>query len=174
MKAALTGVGSVVLVLLAAGCAQPPESMQARPTYGQLRVQLDDHLDGCTLATGSDPFEPSDAGDYELLPNERAWLDCAYDGVETIMIPNTAVPDMYRRLIAESRALTDLVERGEVSRQQRKARIDALVDDIEDAEIGSLVQAEPELSAEQQRAREEQVRKSLDNVRVLAFPRGLR
>lgn len=160
------------LVFLAAACSpQPGEHVEARPTFGPLRLQLERHLDGCTSAYGTDPTEATDLGDYELVPNERAWLDCAYEGIVTIMVPNSDFPQMYRKLIAESRALTDLVERREITREQRRTRIRNLVAQIEEAEIDSLIEREPDVSEEKQRASEELVRKTFDNFRTLVVPR---
>lgn len=172
MKAVFIGVGTVVSIcLLAVGCAQQSaESVQPRATFGQLRAQLDDHLEGCTRSVGMDPTGPQDVGEYELVPNERAWLDCAYEGIERIMVPSSYVPEMYRRLIAESRALTNLVERGELTREQRRIRIETLVAEIEDAELAGLVASQLELSEEQRRADEELVRGAFDEVLRLAHP----
>lgn len=176
MKAAFISVGTVVSIcLLAMGCAQQSaESVQPRATFGQLRAQLDVHLEGCTRSVGVDPREPQDVGEYELVPIEQAWLDCAYEGIERIMVPGSHVPEMYRRLIAESRALTNLVERGEVTREQRRIRIETLVAEIEDAEFAILVASQLELSEEQRRANEEHLRSAFEEVRMLALPRRRR
>ena len=129
MNAVSKSVGTLVFVcLLVVGCArQPAETAPPRATFGELRAQLEEHLDVCTGTVGVDPRESPDVGDYELVPNERAWLGCAYEGIERIMIPGSEVPELYRNLIAEIRALTDLVERGEVTREQRSVRIDGMM-----------------------------------------------
>ena len=53
------------------------------------------------------------------------------------MVPDTKFPDMYRQLIADSRSMTDLVEKGEMTRAQRRAAMQAAIANIEDAEIAS-------------------------------------
>lgn len=176
MKAGLLRAGSVVcLCLLAVGCTDPSaESMSAAPSYGELRGQMDNHLDGCTRSFGVDPRDAGEVGPYELVANERAWLDCAYEGIRAIMIPNSQVPALYRSLIAESQALTNLVERGELTREQRWARIDGLVAEIEGAEINAMIAGDPTLSEERQRANADQIRETVDQVRMMAFPRGRR
>ena len=173
MKATFNTTALLLFVLcVATACATPSsEKAQARPTFGQLRLSLESHLDGCTQSFGTDPTEAKDVGDFELVQNERAWLDCAYQGIETIMMPNSDQPDLYRNFIAESRALTDLVERREITRAQRKTRIHKLVAEIEDAEIASLVRREPGISQAQQRVNEELVRETLDSFRTLVVPR---
>lgn len=176
MKTPFTGIGVVAsMILLVAGCAQNSvETMPARASFSELRAELDVYLDACSGTAGADPRGVEDVGDYELVPNERAWLDCAYEGVERIMIPGSSIPEMYRNLIAESRALTNLVERGEVTREQRQMRIDELVADIEDAELTGLIARELEQSEEQRRANEEELRRAFDEVRHLALPRNRR
>lgn len=172
MRAFVISAGvAASLALLAAGCArQATEQAEPRPSFGQLRLQLESHFDGCTQTYGTDPRGTQNVGDYELVPNERAWLDCAYQGIETIMLPNTGLPQMYRSFIAESRSLTDLLERREVTRAQRRSRLLNLIAEIEDAEIARLVEGEPGMSEDQQRKNKELVRNTFDNFRDMVVP----
>jgi hypothetical protein len=84
------------------------------------------HLDECTARYGFDPDATAAVGDRELAPNEREWRACAYAGVDTILIPNSSVPDAYRRLVDEDRVLTEAVAAGTITRQERRERIDQL------------------------------------------------
>lgn len=175
MSAKMKGVAALVFAgLLAVGCAGRPAEPPPRATFGELRAQLDGHLDACTEAVGVDPRDALDAGDYELVAGERAWLDCAYEGIEGIMVPGSDIPEMYRSLIAESRAMTDRVERGEATRDQRRARIEELVAEIEDAELAIMRARELAESEEQRRANEEELRTAFDEVREMALPRRRR
>lgn len=92
------------------------------------------HLDECTAQHGFDPDATAGVGERELAPNEREWRACAYSGVETILIPDSSVPDAYRRLIAEDRVLTDAVGAGTMTRQQRRERIEQLFAGISEEE----------------------------------------
>lgn len=84
------------------------------------------HLDECTAQYGFDPDATEGVGERELAPNEREWRACAYSGVETGLIPDSAVPDAYRRLIAEDRVLTEAVGAGTITREERRERIEEL------------------------------------------------
>ena len=86
------------------------------------------------------------------------------------MLPNTDLPQMYRSFIAESRSLTDLLERREVTRAQRRSRLLNLIAEIEDAEIARLVEGEPGMSEDQQRKNKELVRNTFDNFRDMVVP----
>ncbi len=175
MSAVLKGVAALVCAcLLVAGCAGRPAEPPPRATFGELRAQLDEHLEACTAAVGVDPRNALDAGDHELVAGERAWLDCAYDGIEGIMVPGSDIPEMYRSLIAESRAMTDRVERGAATRDQRRGRIEELIAEIEDAELAILRARELAESEEQRRANEEDLRTAFEEVRQLSMPRRRR
>lgn len=82
------------------------------------------HLEECTAQYGFDPDATAAVGERELAPNELEWRACAYSGVETILIPDSSVPDAYRRLIAEDQVLTEAVGAGTITRQERRERIE--------------------------------------------------
>lgn len=111
-------------MLLLAACAGPAN-------FDASFARFQQELANCTTQFGYDPETVGDIGDYQLAENERAWLECAYAGVETHLIPYSAVPQLYTDLIAEHRALTDGVARGEVTRAAREERVDAVIASIE-------------------------------------------
>ena len=110
--------------LLLAACAAPASFEESYARFEQALAQ-------CTTQFGYDPETVVDIGPYELAENERPWLECAYAGVETHLVPYSAVPELYTDLIAEHRTLTDGVERGEVTRAAREERVDTVLASIE-------------------------------------------
>ena len=88
------------------------------------------HLASCTAEHGYDPGRSSNVGAHDLAPGEAAWRGCAYQGVREIMVPGSAVPDAYEALIALDRVITRDVEAGKSTRDDRRARIRTMVDDI--------------------------------------------
>ncbi len=111
-------------MLLLAACAAPAN-------FDASFARFEQALAACTAQFGYDPETVGDIGDYQLGENERPWLECAYAGVETHLVPYSAVPELYTDLIAEHRALTDGVERGEVTRAAREDRVDTVLASIE-------------------------------------------
>jgi hypothetical protein len=106
---------------LLAGCAT--QSLE------EARTDLTRYLERCTAETGYDP-ETAPKAEPGLLPGEREFLQCAYRGVETLLIPSTSIPDDYRRLMAEHRAMTEAVAAGAMTRTERRARTAALAEAI--------------------------------------------
>ena len=47
------------------------------------------------------------------------------------MIPRTQSPDVYRRAIVEDRKMTEAVANGEMTRAQRQARVQQLLEEID-------------------------------------------
>jgi ABC-type amino acid transport substrate-binding protein len=115
-----------LLALILAACASG--------TGSSAEERFAAHLDQCTVQYGFDPDATEGVGERELAPNEREWRACAYSGVETGLIPGSAVPDAYRRLIAEDQVLTDAVAAGTITRQERRARLEELFAAIAEAE----------------------------------------
>ena len=83
----------------------------------------------------------------EVGPAERAWRSCVYIGVEAYIIPGTVVSKLFRRLIEKDRILTDQVERGEISRRERKAEIMEILELIQRKEEQHLAALEQRLQA---------------------------
>ena len=156
---------AVFIILIAVGCAQQAPQQNQQASFAELRSQLESYLSQCTQTFGLDPRKGPGLSETELAPNERDWLDCAYKGIERIMIPNSDFPGMYRDLIAEAKSLVDLMERGEVTRTQRRNRIQIRIGQIENAEIVRMIRDEPQISEEKQRENTELVRGMVESFR---------
>lgn len=92
--------------------------------------QLSDRFRQCTREYGYDPESTGSTGPHEIAPGELKWRGCAYDGIREIMVPASAVPDAYDTLIALDQVMTREIETGKRTREQRRTRIQAMIDDI--------------------------------------------
>ncbi len=137
----------------------------------QARKQLDEHLKLCTTRHGYDPEAASSLGPHALGRGERQWRECVYQGVETYLIPNTFTPEIYRKAIAEDREMTDRVASGQMTRAERRARIEALLKEIDANEevnkvelqrrMESLDRMRDELRRQQERAEMRELRRAI-------------
>jgi hypothetical protein len=132
----LVSVAMAVLSLMIAACGPTsPPSDTARPgEMATARRQLDDHMAECTQRYGYDPEAGAKLGPHVLGPREREWRGCVYQAIEAYMIPRTLSPDVYRRLIAEDRKMTDAVAKGEMARAERQARVGQMLEEIDRTE----------------------------------------
>ena len=164
--------GSVALaiVMLSACTQMPSEVGTSRASFAELKSELDVHLAGCTETYGLDPREQSGTGENELAVGEKEWLECAYQGIEEIMVPGTKFPKMYRQLIADSRGMTDLIEQGEITRTQRRIVLQAAIFDIENAEIVFLIRGSVVTNEELDRAKTAELRRAFVGMRTMTMP----
>lgn len=126
----------------------------AAPTVPQARAALDHHVEQCSERYGLDPESSEGAGPHEILPAERPWRECVYAGIETLVVPYTSMPGLYRSLVREDRRMTDDIEAGRLTRAERRQRLDALL---------AVLEARERAYAEQ---REQQ---ALDNARAFEW-----
>src|SRR5262249_45790403 len=122
-RSSMRCVLAIVLVAAVAGCTS------SRPIESS-RDELREHLSACTQQFGYDPAHFS-VDEHHLAPAEREWRECAYAAVEKFLVPRSLAPDRYRELIAEDRQMTADVDSGNLTRTQRRQRIEAMLDLID-------------------------------------------
>lgn len=122
------------LVIAACGAASTPSDAARPGEMATARRQLDDHMAECTRRYGYDPEAGAKLGPHVLGQGEREWRGCVYQAIERYMIPRTLSPDVYRRLIAEDRKMTDAVANGKMARAERQARVRQMVEEIDRVE----------------------------------------
>ena len=154
MKAARCGnAASATRLLLAGamaaalfGCAAPsaPGGSGAN-AFERAYARLQTYLDDCSKSVGVDPRTAKGVGERELLPREREWRSCAYEGIRSVLVPTTRHPELYGQLIAEDQSMTDRIAKGSMTRTERRARLDQLHEMIAQKEG----QSGAELSQEQ-------------------------
>jgi hypothetical protein len=129
-------IATVGLAVVTAGCGATSASRDSTGTREIVtaRRQLDDYMAQCTKRYGYDPEAASNLGPNVLGTGEREWRECVYDGIEKYLIPRTLSPDVYRQAIAEDRKMTDAITKGEMTRAERQARIQQLLNQIDKLE----------------------------------------
>ncbi len=169
-------VGGVAMaVAILAACTQTAgDTGSSKVSTAELKSALDAHLAECTEIHGLNPLELFGIGENELAAGEKEWLECAYQGVEAIMVPATKFPDMYRQLMADSRSMTDLVEKGEMTRTQRRTVMQAAIAEIENAEIVSLIRGSAVTNEKLDRAKTAEMRSAFVGMRTMTMPRPVR
>ena len=123
---------SAVLLGLAACTGQSSDPAAQRESIFERFTQ---HMAGCTARHGYDPEKTDDLGPHQLGSGERDWDQCVYDGVERYLAVNSPLPRAYAALIDMHKTLTDKVEAGEITRQQRRAEVEALFESIRRDEV---------------------------------------
>ena len=84
-------------------------------------------LSQCTAKTGYDTNNANVTDEYTLAKGERDFLDCAYTGIETNIIPESYIPNQYKDLIKAHRQWTNEVEKRLLTRAERKSRTLTLI-----------------------------------------------
>jgi hypothetical protein len=119
-----------LLVIVACGASSGSKDIAGTREIVRARGQLDDHMAECTKRYGYDPEAGSKLASNVLGPGEREWRGCVYQGIEKYLIPKTLSPDVYGRAVAEDRKMTEAVANGEMTRAQRQARVQQLLEEI--------------------------------------------
>jgi len=108
---------------------------------------INGELDKCSKTHDYDLKQGSQLGANELGKTERAFLECVYTGIRETLIPKALIPDDYEYLISQHKQMTNAVEKGEMTRQQRKARVQELLGKIKSNEVAESERRIRDLSA---------------------------
>jgi hypothetical protein len=106
-----------------------------------------------------DPEAASKLGSNVLGPGEREWRECVYQEIEKYLLRKTLSPDVYRRTIAEDRKVTDAVANGEMTRAQRQACVQQMIEEIDRIEEAN--QTKLEMDRLEMEIRQDMMRRSL-------------
>jgi hypothetical protein len=128
--------------------------------FEQSFERLKAHASECTSKWGYDPDRGERLGPHEIGVGERDWRECVYQGVHDIMIPGSAVANAYRGLIARDKGMTERIAREELTREERKARLEKLLADIESSEKAASE------SAANSASEQDQLEKDRDRLRA--------
>jgi hypothetical protein len=126
-------IATLALAVVTAACGASSASRHIAGTREivMARGQLDDYMAQCTKRYGYDPEAASQLESNALGSGEREWRECVYLGIEKYLIPRTLSPDVYRRAIVEDRKMTEAVANGQMTRAQRQARVQQMLDEID-------------------------------------------
>jgi hypothetical protein len=109
---------------------------------GAARADFREHVAQCTAQSGYSPEAGASLGAYELGAGERPWRECVYRGIEQHLIASSLTPEIYRKALAEDRALTDGIAAGRTTRAQRAERIRQLLAEIDRTEESNRAKIE--------------------------------
>ena len=123
------------------------------------RDRLVADLQQCTRSNGYDP-KAVGLPENALARNELKWRQCAYDAVRKYEQGHPSVRGMYDQLISEDIQMTTAIQQGNLTRSQRRTRIEQLVGQIKAAEDAEVRAAEVEQARQQ-----EQLRNVVDSAR---------
>jgi hypothetical protein len=76
----------------------------------------------CANEHGYDWQSPGGVEEKTLAVGEKAWRQCVYAGIRRDVVPNSAVPDEYERIIARDIEYTEAIEAGKMTRHERWRR----------------------------------------------------
>jgi hypothetical protein len=125
------------------------------------RSELDAALHACTSTYGYSPRQASNIPEHSLAPNELAWNQCAYAAVATYERANPKLAPMYEQLVTSYQQMTGQVQAGALTRSQRQARTEEMLQGIEKAEHSEIAAAN--LQQAQQNQQQQNV---VDTIRM--------
>lgn len=158
-------LAAAAILALAACTPQQSGPQSSRDSVQQRFVQ---HMDGCSARHGYDPSKTTSLGPHQLGENERDWSDCIYDGIRRYLAVNSPVPDAYAALIETHKSLTNQVEAGQITRDQRRAEVEALFESIrrdEDALLQEQASKQRATSDQRTQREIERIRRDVDQTR---------
>ena len=115
--------------LILVACASQSTTMQPQKIV-DLYPMFERHMNDCSKTFNFDPREIKNVRENELAPGEIPWRDCVYRGVEKFVIPETALPTDYRQIVAEDRIMTNKIAGGELTRTERRNRLEVLIQSV--------------------------------------------
>jgi hypothetical protein len=143
---------SVPVVVLVAACATPqPPAAGEEQQLAAARSALAADVRACSARYGFDPATATGLGERELAPQELNWRQCAYDAGRRYSDRNPPLRGLMEQLIAEDIEMTRAIQQGTFTRSERRARMQALLEQLRAEEQRQISAA----SAEQQRKAEE-------------------
>lgn len=98
-------------------------------------------LKGCTDKHGYSPLRVAGVSELQLAPNELEWRNCAYAAVRAYEPNNPSLSKLYEQLVTEDANMTKAIQQGTMTRSQRRARTQQLLDQIHTAEQGQVAAA---------------------------------
>jgi len=107
---------------------------------------INGEVEKCSQIHDYDPNQQSQLGANELGKNERIFLECVYKGINETLMPKAMVPDDYKKLVSSHKQMTNAIEKGEITRQQRQARTTEILGQIKNNETAETERRIQDLS----------------------------
>lgn len=123
-------------------------------------------IDRCSRAHEYNPAQSAKLGANELGANEREFLQCVYAGIEERIIPKAMLPDDYKALIESHKKMTNSIEKGGMTREERKAQTEELLRKIKTSEVAETERRIQDLSAKRDQFMQDRARMLKRNPRM--------
>ena len=154
MTVVLVGTVAIVTACTSSTTEAPPMSRQ------ELRAELNQ----CTQKHGYDPWHTVGVAENAIAANELPWRQCAYDAVRAYAKRNPSLDGLYAQLINEDIEMTNAIQQGNLTRSERRARIEELVAQITAAEDFQIEAQDNQGSGGQNPSQAQKERNQLRNV----------
>jgi hypothetical protein len=118
-------------------------ALAVEETRPEAHAAFEAGLARCTELYGYAPSLGTKLGSHELGEGERDWRDCAYHVARKTLMPGSNAPKAYEFAIEEDREMTAAVARGELTRDERRRKLDALLESLRATEIMNERRAAP-------------------------------
>jgi hypothetical protein len=142
---------------LVAGCTGGEttyESNAARAdALREARQQLIADLRSCSERYDYNPNDPN-LPENGLAPHEQEWRQCAYDAARNYTRVNTPLALDFATLIDEDQKMTEELAAGQITRSERRERLQVLIEAVHDKELAQLEALEADPAREQDLVRQ--------------------
>jgi len=127
---------------------------------------INTEIDRCSKAHEYNPAQSEELGANQLGTNEREFLKCVYAGIEERIIPKAMLPDDYRVLIESHKKMTNSIEKGGMTREERKAQTEELLRKVKTNEVAETERRIQDLSAKRDQFMQDRARMLKRNPRM--------
>jgi ABC-type thiamine transport system substrate-binding protein len=138
----------IAVGVLIAACAGPSTAAE------YLWPKILNQLTVCASQHGYDLETAQQLPESSLGKGELKWRACAYQAIETKMVPDSIAPDLLRQLIREDKDMTAQIVAGKSTRSARKARATEILSEIHRREDAQRVKERRELENQMRRYEE--------------------
>ena len=101
----------------------------------EILSRFQDRIAACTARYGYSRAKGDVLGAREFGENEVPWRHCVYRGVREVLMPQARVPRLYQQAIEEDQAMTARIAKGELTRAERRQRLEDLAENIRLTEL---------------------------------------
>jgi len=140
------GHAGLALLMLAAvaGCTAG-ETSRTRSDEAEALLAARDRLDAALRSCSERyPYDPNDPSlpERALGPNELEWRQCAYEAAREYSAVNTSLALDFATLIDEDQKLTQALAAGEITRSERRSRLQPLITAVHEKELEQIEELE--------------------------------
>lgn len=153
-------VQAACLLMVLSACSTQPSPLE---TLIEARGRLVSEIQQCSNRYDYNPRTASAISQNALAPHEPEWHSCVYAAIRSYENINLQLAPLYNSLIDEDIVMTNAIAHGQMTRSERRTRINQILAEIKTAEENQIIQAKLQ-QAERNRA----MRNVIDMIRTLS------